>query len=45
MEELDDATLEIAWDDISGAELDPKQMKKARAEEMEHIHKMHLYDN
>ena len=44
VEEFDDATLEVAWDDVSGAELDLKQVRKARAEEVEYIHKTHVYD-
>ena len=35
--------MEIAWDDVSGAELDPAAVKKARAEEIDYVHKMSLY--
>ena len=44
VEEPVDETLDAAWDDVSGAELDPKKVKKARAEELEYVHKMRLYD-
>ena len=44
VEEPIDESMEVAWDDVSGATLDPKQVKRARAEEVEYIHKMHLYD-
>ena len=37
--ELEDGALEKAWDDVSGAELDPNQVKKAGAEEIEYVHK------
>ena len=33
-----------AWDDISGAELDPKEVYKARLEEVKFIRDMGLYD-
>lgn len=36
--------MDVAWDDVPGAELDLKQVKKAQAEEVEYIHKMHFYD-
>ena len=35
--------LEEAWDDVSGAQLDPKAVKEARKAEVEYIHKMNLY--
>ena len=35
---------ETAWDDVSGAALDPKAVKKARQEEIEYVKKMSLYD-
>ena len=38
VEEPENEELERAWDDVSGAELDPKQVKKARAEEVEYVH-------
>ena len=44
VEEFEEETLEVAWDGVSGAELDPKLVKKARAEEVEYVHKMNLYD-
>ena len=44
VEEPLDASLEQAWDDVSGAELNPSQVKAARAEETEYIHKMKFYE-
>ena len=35
--------LEEAWDDVSGAELNPQLVRKARLEEMEYVNKMNLY--
>ena len=35
VEEPEDEKLDVAWDDVSGAELDPEKVKKARAEEVE----------
>ena len=43
MDEDDHAALETAWDDISGAELNPEEVKKARAEEIDYVRKMSLY--
>ena len=33
----------IAWDDVSGAALDPKGVRKAREEEIQYVKKMNLY--
>ena len=44
VEEEDNPDLETAWDDVSGAELDPKEVKRARAEEVEYVRKMKLYN-
>ena len=44
VEEFEGKSLEIAWDDVSGADLDLKQVKKARAEELEYVLNMKLYD-
>lgn len=44
VEEPQSTSLEQAWDDVSGAELDPEKVKKARAEEIEYTHKMQLYE-
>ena len=33
-----------AWDDVKDRELDPRLVLQARAEEVEHIHKMGLYN-
>ena len=38
-----DAQLEEAWDDVSGAQLDPKEVRRARMEEIEYIHKIYFY--
>ena len=43
VEEEDNGNLEQAWDDVIGAELDPKEVKKARAEEIDYVNKMKLY--
>ena len=43
IEEDDSPDLEVAWDDVSGAELDPKAVRKARVEEIEYVRKMNLY--
>ena len=37
MEEEDQEALETAWDDVSGAALDPSAVKRARAEEIDYI--------
>ena len=42
--ERDDPELESARDDVSGAELDPKRVYKARMEEVQFIRNMNLYD-
>ena len=42
--EENDQKEHIAWDDVSGAALDPKEAKRARREEIEYVHKMQLYD-
>ena len=34
VEEQDDEVLEEAWGDVSGAQFDPKEVKKARVEEV-----------
>ena len=43
VEECDAVVMEEAWDDVSGRALDPEQVKKARKEEIEYVHKMGLY--
>ena len=35
---------EAAWDDVFGAALDPKMVRKARQEEMAYVNQMKLYD-
>ena len=42
VEEDDSVELECAWDDVSGAALDPQKVRKARQEEIEYVHKMSL---
>ena len=42
--EPDNGTAEKAWDGVSGAELDPNKVRQARAEEIEYVHKMKLYE-
>ena len=44
VEEDNEEELEAAWDDVSGATLDPKLVRQARQEEMAYVHKMQLYD-
>ena len=44
VEENSGKEFEIAWDDVSGAQLDPKAARKARQEEFEYVRKMSLYD-
>ena len=44
VEEDDNDELDAAWDDVSGAALDPKEVKRARREEVDYVHKMQLYD-
>ena len=44
VEENNDKEVETAWDDVSGAELKPELVKKARQEEMQYVRKMRLYD-
>ena len=43
VEEIEGEEFETACDDVSVEQLDPKAVKVARAEEVEYIHKMHLY--
>ena len=43
VEEEDHIELGMAWDDVSGAELDPTAVRKARAEEIDYVHNMSLY--
>ena len=41
--EEQDELLEQAWDDVNGAELDASEVRGARREEVEYIHKTNLY--
>ena len=41
-EEEDDEYLG-AWDDVSGSPLDPKEVQRARQEEIDCVHKMNFY--
>ena len=43
VEEDLDGQLEGAWDDVSGAQLDPKAVRRTRSEEVSYIHNMNLY--
>ena len=43
-EENNEDELEVAWDDASGATLDPKEVRKARAEEIRFVTEMGLYE-
>ena len=42
-EEENNQELEVAWDDVSGAELDPEAAKQARKEEIQYVRQMNLY--
>ena len=44
VEEPEDERFSVAWDGVSGAELHPEKVRKARAEEVEFVRKMRLYD-
>ena len=43
VEENNDAEMQIAWDDVSRASLDPKAVRAARAEEVDYVKKMGFY--
>ena len=43
VESTEDPRMEAAWDDVTGAELDPAQVKSARVDEIKYIRKMRLY--
>ena len=43
IEEDDEAECEVAWGDVSGAALNPQDVRKARAEEIEYVRFMGLY--
>ena len=43
-EEPDNETMDMAWDAVSGAELDPTKVRQARMEEVDYVHTMKLYD-
>ena len=44
VEEEDDDMTEAAWDDAPGASLNPREVKRARREEIEYVHKMSVYN-
>lgn len=44
VEEEDAFENEVAWGDVSGAALDPKEVRRARNEEIDYIKKMSLYE-
>ena len=43
VETEDSETMEVAWDDVTGAELDPAQVKRARLDEVKYIRNMKLH--
>ena len=43
IEEDQDEELEMAWDDVSGAQSNPEAIKKARMEEVQYVRKINLY--
>ena len=42
-EEDNDDEMAVAWDDVSGAALDPNKVRATRAEELEYVRKMDFY--
>ena len=44
VEEDNEEQIEAAWDDVSGAELNPRMVEEARKEEIEYVRKMRLCD-
>ena len=44
IEEENEEELDVAWDDVFGAELDPQKVRRAREEEIEYVKKMDLYE-
>ena len=44
VEEEQEDNWEEVWDDVSGAPLSPRGVKKAMRAEIEYVHKMRLYD-
>ena len=44
VEEEDDWAEDVAWDDVSGATLDPKEVRRAREEEIQYVRTMKFYD-
>ena len=43
VEEDNEEELQQAWDDVTGAALDPKEVRRARREEIEYVQKMQFY--
>ena len=43
VEEDNQPQMEMVWDDVSGAELDAKVVRRARGEDIEYVRKMRLY--
>ena len=41
--EEDEEELQVAWDDVSGRELEPSKVRLARKEEIDYVHKSNLY--
>ena len=44
IEEEEEWNDEVAWDDVSGAALNPHEVRRARAEEIKYVHEMGLYE-
>ena len=44
VEEDNEEELEIAWDDVFGATLNPQKVREARKEEIKYVNKMRFYD-
>ena len=44
VEEEQDKEPEVAWDDVSGATLHPKEVRRAREEEIKYVRDMDLYE-
>ena len=44
IEEGNDEEVQIAWDDVSGAELDPQRVRRAREEDIAYVNTMGLYN-
>ena len=45
IEEDDEGDGCMVWNDVSGAILDPKKVRRARREETDFVHRVHLHTN